>query len=151
MEGSQFWWSRKFLMGCGSGKEGICFRRLFPMALRILMRHRWVSLRGLPGGKGNGNGNRKRTYSYLSETTSAILDIILQPKGKSNAATDNTVQFILILPLNELRVLSQLRRSKTRGWEQIEFDMFCLATGAETSLLKWTIWSRTLMFPRASV
>lgn len=92
-------------MGCGSGKEGICFRRLFPMALRILMRHRWVSLRGLPGGMGNEKGNRKCTYSHLSETTSAILDIILRPKAKSNAATDNTVQSILIPPLNKLRVL----------------------------------------------
>lgn len=35
-------------MGCGSGKEGIWVRRFLPITLRILMRHRCVSLRGHP-------------------------------------------------------------------------------------------------------
>lgn len=35
-------------MGCGSGNDETLFRRLLPIALRILIRHRCVSLRGIP-------------------------------------------------------------------------------------------------------
>lgn len=49
---NQFWWSRKFLMGCGSGSEVMWFKRLLPSVLRILMRHRLVSLWGFPKKEG---------------------------------------------------------------------------------------------------
>lgn len=63
----QFWWSRKLLMGCGSGRDGMCLRRALPKALRILMRHRWVSLWGLPGRDKRGGGRWVEAHSDPGE------------------------------------------------------------------------------------
>ena len=82
--------SRKLLMASGRGREGMCPRRGFPMALRTASRHRCVSLRGHPGGGGRG---RMAVHFWLYNKQE-----LLAWSTKNNRFHKALGQFILLHP-----------------------------------------------------